>query len=437
MIQVRERRTDRLNRARLQLEVKRAARPTIVVVLGLAVGLVCAIYVAVHVSRTLLSSTVEVRFAVSDASGVVAGLDEVRFKGIPAGTITGIQLTGGHPVLTTEIQTRYAPIYRNATAALRPNTALDDMYLDILDRGTPSAGRAAPSAPLPDTQTQTAVNIDDVLNVFKADQRVALRTLLDSLGNGLRDRGASLRTAFVELVPLLRVVGNISDQIAARAPLMGRLVHNTAAITTELGGRQRQLRVLLDAGSAVLTTLQSSSGGLAATLHELPPTLSELQSSFAAVRGVLPDVNTAVQALDPVAGRLPSTLAALRRLSRAANPALAALEPPVGQLVPLARELVPLAANLRATVDRLTPQTGTIDHATRDLVSCKQGVQGFFQWDASMSKFGDVRGPVPRGNVVFGGGSQGVVNVPNEYTPQACTPGFPIGGRVPTAVDKH
>ncbi len=125
------------------------------------------------------------------------------------------------------------------------------------------------------------------------DQRVQLRTLLDSLGNGLRDRGASLRTAFVELVPLLRIAGNISDQLAARAPLVRRLVHNTATLTAELGGRQQQLRTLLDAGSAVLATLQASSGNLGATLDELPPTLSELQSSFATVRNVLPRLDTA------------------------------------------------------------------------------------------------------------------------------------------------
>jgi hypothetical protein len=54
-----------------------------------------------------------------------------------------------------------------------------------------------------------------------------------------------------------------------------------------------------------------------------------------------------------------------------------------------------------------------------------------------MSKFGDLRGPVPRGNVVFGGGSNGVFNAPFEYAPQACTPGTAIGGRLPTAADLH
>jgi hypothetical protein len=165
--------------------------------------------------------------------------------------------------------------------------------------------------------------------------------------------------------------------------------------------------------------------------------LTAINSSFAAVRSVLPDVNTAVQRLEPVATALPGALGGLRRLSAAANPAVAALQTPVQRLVPLAESLVPLSANLSTAVGALTPQVGTIDHTTADLVSCKKGVQGFFQWDASMSKFGDVRGPVPRGNVVFGGGSNGVLNGPYEYTPQACTRGFPIGGKVPTLASKH
>jgi virulence factor Mce-like protein len=437
MIEVRERRTERINQARLRLELRRAARPLLVVSLGLAVGLACALYVAVHVSRTLLSSTFQVKFAVGDATGVVAGLDEVRFKGIPAGTITGVQLNDGHPVLTAQVQSRYGPIYRNAQAELRPNTALEDMYLDIVDRGTPAAGRANSTDPLASSQTQTSVSIDDVLDAFRSDQRVELRTLLDVLGNGLRDRGAALRTAFVQLAPLLRVAGNISDQLAQRGPLTRALVHDSAQLTTELGDRQQQLRTLLDAGSAVLASLQSSDNNLAATLNALPPTLSDLRSSFAAVQAVLPPVDTAVRSLYPVAADLPSALAGLRSLSSVADPAVRALQPPVRRLVPLAGALVPLSGNLSAAIDALTPQTGTIDHTTQDLVSCKSGIQGFFQWDASMAKFGDVRGPVPRGNVVFGGGSNGVVNGPFEYAPQACTPGSPIGGRPPTSADEH
>jgi ABC-type transporter Mla subunit MlaD len=437
MIEVRDRRSDRINRARLSLEFRRAVRPAIVVLAGAAVGLACAAFIVVHVSRTLLTSTYQARFAVDNASGVIAGLDEVRFKGIPAGTITGVQLSGGQPVLTVRIQQSYGPIYRNARAVLRPNTALQDMYLDVVDRGTPDAGRAGSTQTLPSTQTQSSVNVDDVLNTFRSDERVRLRALLNNLGNGLKDRGAGLRTAFVQLVPLLQVAGRISDQLAVRAPLTQQVVHNTALLTTELGRRQQQLRVLLSSGSATLTTLQRGSSDLAATLRELPPTLAAINSSFAAVRGVLPDVNTAVVALYPVANQLPTALAALRRLSASGTPAVRALRAPVQSLVPLAQGLVPLSSNLSAAIAALEPQVATFDRTTSDLAACKKGVQGFFQWNASISKFGDVRGPVPRGNVVFGGGSNSLVNVPNEYTPKACTAGFPIGGRLPTAADEH
>jgi ABC-type transporter Mla subunit MlaD len=182
----------------------------------------------------------------------------------------------------------------------------------------------------------------------------------------------------------------------------------------------------------VLTTLQNNSSNLAATLQELPPTMSSIDSSFSAVRGVLPRVDRAVQSLYPVAAELPGSLTALRRLSGAANPALEALLNPVQRLVPLAKGLVPLSENLNSALSSLLPQVGTFNHATDDLVRCKIGVQGFFQWDASMSKLGDARGAVPRGNVVFGTG-----NLPNEGFQQACTPGTPIGPALPTPASEH
>jgi ABC-type transporter Mla subunit MlaD len=437
MIEVRNRRSERINRARLKLEVKRAARPAVVVVLGAILGLACAVYIGVHVSKTLLASTYELRFAVDDATGVVAGKDPVRYKGIPAGTITKIETVGTQPVLTVQIQKKYGRIYRDATAALRPNTALQDMYLDILDRGTASSGAATAAKPLPARQTSTSVNLADVLDVFRADERTRLRALLDNFGNGLRDRGAALRTAFAEAVPFLQVAGRVSAQIAARRPMTQRLVHNAAVLTTELGRRDTELRRLVREGSATLSTLQSGSGDLGATLRQLPPTMAAIDSSFAAVTGVLGDVDGAVKSLYPVADRLPDSLAAVRRLNTSAAPAVRALQTPVRRLVPFAQSLAPLARNLSRAVGALRPQVDTIDLVTKRVAGCKKGIQGFFQWDASMSKYGDVRGPVPRGNVVAGPQATGLLSSPDEYAPQACTPGKAIGGRVPTPADEH
>jgi hypothetical protein len=86
---------------------------------------------------------------------------------------------------------------------------------------------------------------------------------------------------------------------------------------------------------------------------------------------------------------------------------------------------------------RLAPQVDTVDKVTTDLALCKTGVQNFFQWNASMAKFGDIRGPIPRGNLVLGGSSSSVIPDPGEVANQGCTPGKLIGGRVPRPEDMH
>jgi ABC-type transporter Mla subunit MlaD len=216
-----------------------------------------------------------------------------------------------------------------------------------------------------------------------------------------------------------------------------QLVHNAALLTTELGHRQRQLNLLVRSGSATLTTLQNGAADLDATLRALPPTLTTMDSSFTAVRGVLGDVNTAVHSLYPVADHLSSSLAALRRVGASATPAVRALQTPVQRLVALAKPLVPLSANLSTAVGALEPQVGAIDHVTTSVAACKKGVQGFFQWNPSIAKYGDSRGNAPRGNVAIGAQSSGVITDPFEFAPETCSPGKPIGGRVPTASDFH
>jgi ABC-type transporter Mla subunit MlaD len=436
MIEVRDHLSDGLNRARIKLEARRGMRPAVTVAIGALVALACAGYITAHVSRTLLSSSYEVRFVVGDATGVVVGADDVRFKGIPVGTITKISVGGPHPVLTAKVQKKYR-FYQDARAQLRPNTALQDMFIDIVDRGTPASGAADAGHPLGAGRTDTSVNIDDVLGVFNADTRARLRTLMDQLGNGLRDRGARLRTAFVELTPLLQTAGRISDQLSLKRAATRRLIHNAAVLTTDLRARDGELKTLVRNGAGALSAVQSGSGDLDATLRTLPVTLNAIDSSFSAVQGVLGDVDRAVTGLRPVARALPVSLSALQRLNTSAAPAIAALREPIDRLVPFARALVPVSAHLRDAAAAFGPQVHTIDHTTADLAACKKGVQGFFQWDASMSKYGDVRGPVPRGNVVFGAQSSGVFPDPNEYAPKACTAGQPIGGRPPIERDKH
>ncbi len=437
MTEIRDHRTHSVNAARVQLELKRASISGIVVAAALIVGLLITVYIASNIGVSFTASSQTVSFYVSDATAIVPGADEVRYLGIPVGRVGSVRMDGTEPLVTATFQSKYGRIYRNARLAVRPNTALEDMYVDVINPGTPASGLANSSHPLPAADVDTSVNLDDVLDTFNTDARRSLRTLLDQLGNGLADRGASLKEGFIQLAPFIRLAGNLSSQLADRATDVRQLVHNTATLMTDLSQRQQDLRTLVDQGSSTLTTLENGSANLNATLHDLPVTLDDLNSSFGSVSGVLGDVDGALRSLDPVAADLPTALVAVHRLSDDASPAVHALQTPVQKLVPLVRTLDPLSASLSKVVSGLLPQVSTINRTVDDAVSCRTGVEGFFQWNPSLAKYGDERGMSPRGNVAVGAQSSGVLDSPWEYAPQACTAGTPVGGRLPTSADEH
>lgn len=437
-IDVTERINERVNRARLALEMRRGAKPLAVYLLGILLALGCAFYVAKNVSKTVYTPTREVAFEVENASSVLGGgRQDVRFKGVDAGKITKVELRDGHAVIHTKIYKDVGPIYRDATATLRPNSALEDMFIDITDRGTAKAGPLGAADVVPKSQTKTAAQVEDVLSAFDPDTRTHLATTLRDLGGGLGERGDDLKRAFVALVPFVEGANRLASQLARRADLTKQLVHNTSQLTGALGQRESLLRRLVSNGGTTLRTLEERDASLDATLVEFPKTLAAIDSSFAAVSGVLPSLDTALDELGPAAARLPDGLAAVRSLSVTARPAVRALRSPVRRLRPLANTLRPVTDQLDAALAALRPQTRAIDHVTRTTKSCAVAIQAFFQWTASLTKFDDeTSGPGGRGDLNLGLDSSGANSDPNVYKPASCAPGEPIGGRPGTGGDQ-
>jgi phospholipid/cholesterol/gamma-HCH transport system substrate-binding protein len=435
MIEVRDRMSSGAARHRLMRQAKRSARPLGTLVVALVIGAACAAYLLLQIDRTALVSAHTYRFAVADATAVSAGVDEVRFKGIPAGKITGVALDGTHPVITVQLQSGFGHLYRDATAQLRPNTPLQDMYLNITSRGTRAAGAATAARPIASSQTSTSVNISDVLDVFGSAQRGRLAGLLADFGGGLSGRGAALRDAFVQLVPFVVEAGRITEQLSRHSRLTRQLVHNTGILTTALGQRATELRTLVRDGSQVTGTLGANSAAVEQTLAQLPPTISDADQALDALQGVLPSVGSAARSLDPVAESLPAALRDIRTLTRVARPAVVALQRPVRKLVPLAQTLVPVSGSLDSSVTTLLPQVPTVNETVTDIGECLPELYGFFAWNASMAKFSDFRGGAPRGNAVVGLQTLAGLKSPFEFPETACTPGAAVGGRLPTTSD--
>jgi ABC-type transporter Mla subunit MlaD len=397
-------------------------------VLGVAAFIGGLDYIQAHIGADVgLGSTQSVRFATHDATSLKAGRSEVRFKGIPAGTVTGIEYQNGEAVITASMLTKFGPVYRNAQAEIRPNTPLQDMYLDIVNPGTRSAGQVA-SGIVPPSQTTIGVNVSSVLDTFDPDVRAQLATLLAELGHGLNDRGAQLREAFVQLAPFIHVMGTLSQQLTVHAAETRHLVHNVGELSRVLASRNTQLRGLIEHGSSVLVATADQRASLNATLVQLPPTLQELGHSFATVGAVLPSVNDAVRRLGPVASQLDGGLSALRAISHDAQPALSALPGPLGELVPLSSELRPFAAQLSSAVSTLRPQMPQLATITSEVAGCPIAPYMFFQWTASITKFEDAMGPYPTGDFGFALDTIPGLKDPGGAASPSCVSGAPVKG---------
>ena len=432
----RNRVTERVSASTLKLELRRAIQPLIVLAVGFVIAGAAGYYIVNSINGGI-GGTHTMQFAVSDATGVVPGRAEVRFYGIQAGLIDSATVEHGRAVLSVSVANKFGRVFKNATAAVRPNTPLNDMYLDITSRGTRSAGIAGPNDVIPVSQTTSPTNLADVLNAFQPDVRTQMYNLIDQLGNGLADRGADLKQAFVLLSPFLKIAGNVAGQLAVRSTLTKELVHNAAFLSTVLSSRSTQLHNLVVNGSKTLQALATQGGApLQTTIQNLPEMLHTTVTIFEAAQRAFPNTEAVIAAAHPVAADLPQGLTNLQNLARSANPAVVKLETPVQKLVPLAQQLQPFSADLAGSLTQIKPQITNVDQATTAVSDCTLEINEFFNWDTSMSKWVDELGPFVRGNFNFGFYTAPGITAHNGnygYRPQCYNgPSGPPIGHMPT-----
>lgn len=391
------------NRGRAKLEIRRA-RGGFIAVLGLVLLAGGAATILARGLRLNLpgSNTYQARIAVDDAKGVVAGKQQVRISGLPVGKISKAELVDGRPVLTLTLKGKYGPLYKDARLRLRPKTPLDDLYLNVEERGHPSAGKLGKGDVLLADRTQSPVDIGRVLNVFNTDTRVRLEQAVDEVGRGLPDHGDEFRQALIELAPFLRAAKRLTHETAIRSVQTRRLVHNFRVMMTEFANRDQALRSLVRGGALTLTEVGNADASLSALIDEFPPTLRRLEPAFAALRRSAADLDPAFDELRRSARALPGGLEALRSFSVEATPALAALRTTLPGLTSFGRALAPTAAGLDRAFARLRPQAPRLDRITAAVVPCEFAVQKFFQNTLSLMKFSDANGMVARGQTING-----------------------------------
>jgi len=241
---------------------------------------------------------------------------DVRIAGVSVGKVVAKQLDtkAQGTLVTVEMNKKYSPIHRDATAILREKTLLGETYVQI----TPGR-RGSPPLPdggtLPQSQVVPAVQLDEIFNTFDPQTRAAFRQWQQELAVAVRGNDQNLNnvlgnlpTFAVNLTQLLQVLDIEHSSVV-------QLVQNGGTTFDALNRDPGALRNLITAGETTFHTTAANNNALADVFHIFPTFLTQQRLTMAQLQTFSQNADPVVRGLVPVAQQLGPTLKAVNQLS--------------------------------------------------------------------------------------------------------------------------
>jgi phospholipid/cholesterol/gamma-HCH transport system substrate-binding protein len=286
----------------------------------------------------------------STAQAVMPGQGQtVRVSGVKIGDVGKIELKEGLAIVNLEILPKYKDLVReDATALLRPKTALKDMFIEV----EPGNGRPMKADEvIPVANTLPDVNPDELWAMLDDDTRDYLRLLLDGAARGLDKRGDDLREVFERFEPTHRDIARITTKVAERRENLRRLITNLNSLNKELASKDDELAQLVDSSATVFRAFASQESNITLAVDRLPEALEQTTETLGKVERFANILRPATERLGPAVRGADAANRALIPLGEEGAPILEK------QVRPFVREARPLVSELRPTARRLAMGT--------------------------------------------------------------------------------
>ncbi|HEY3238914.1 MAG TPA: MlaD family protein [Acidimicrobiia bacterium] len=308
-------------------------------------------------------SDLEITAEFADAGAIIPGNDVV-VDGVKAGAVRRLRLVDGKARVTFSVDAAFTPLHEDATAAIRSVSLLGERYLD-LGRGTPSAPVLSDGALIPASQTQRAVELQEILDVVDQPTGTALAALIVALGEGMAARGEDAAAAIDAMEPALTETARLLDILGGQNQLLAALVDRAEPVAGALAAeRGARLDRLVAASDNLLAATASGRPQLEAALQRLPGALSTARSALIELSNLAGQTTPVLASLRPVTGDLRQIALELGDFADAAGPALASTDP----VLERARELVAAASPVTAQLRAAAGDVQTAARATRTVV---------------------------------------------------------------------
>jgi phospholipid/cholesterol/gamma-HCH transport system substrate-binding protein len=355
------------------------------------------------------SDTVTYRAELQTAQSVTPGQGQtVQVAGVDVGEISRVDLVDGRAVVTMKIRRRFTPIYRDASALLRPKTGLNDMVLE-LSPGSRRAREAPEGFTIPVGRTLPNVNLDEVLSSLDADTRTYLQLLVGGASQGVDGQGRRLSDALKRFEPTGRELARLNRALARRQANIRRTIHNFRLLAEALGAKDDQLATLVDSSNRVFRAFAAQDARLRDALRLLPGTLDATDAGLQKTDALGTGLRRTLGDLRPAARALGPTLRDVRPFLADTTPVVRdRLRPFARDVLPAVRDLRPAARDLAAVTPRLHTSLRVVNRLLNELAYNPPGAEeGFLFWaswanhaGASLFSVQDAHGPIRRGLVV-------------------------------------
>lgn len=282
----------------------------------------------------------QIKIELSNAQAVQPGQGQtVRVAGVEVGRIADVELEEGIAVVTLDIEHDYENLIReDASALLRPKTALKDMFVEVdpgRGKAVPEGGRISVANSLPD------IDPDEVYAALDADTRPYLKLLVAGAGKGLRERGDDLREVLRRFEPIHRDLARVTRASARRRGALKELIHDYGLLMTELGKHPQDLRRLVTASRTVFDALANEDDAISTSVAQLPASLRASEQALGKVQEFAPVLRSSLEALRKPIRKLDETNEAVIPFLRETEPVIRT------QIRPFVRAARPWTDDLR------------------------------------------------------------------------------------------
>ncbi|MFB9730330.1 MlaD family protein [Haloechinothrix salitolerans] len=323
----------------------------------------------------------------------------VTIAGVEVGQIVDWEVSDrGSARLTLSIEPGHR-IHDNARAVMRTVNPLNQMYIEIDPGGPPGAPLRA-GGMLPASQTERAIQPDEVMRHLDDRSRRALGALLresdvalarapEQLPEGLRATDSTLR----HLRPALKALRTRRDKLSELSSGLSR-------IAQAVGGNQDRLATLADSAQQALRVVRRNDDELRLTLGELPGLNKQLRRALTGTQEVTNELDPVLTDLESASDTLPSALERTGELAEELGRTVDKAKPVVAKAKPVATDLRPLVADADVALSDVRPVSRRLPHDTAVLESYLTDLQAFVYNTSSVFSPRDAQGTIIRGHAV-------------------------------------